>query len=370
MKRVLALFLAVLPAAVSAQDSTPPPSVLVTTAAAHQGSLPRTLTAYGSVQAAPGSSETLSLLRAGQVTRVMVATGQKVQQGQPLLTLSADPAALATYRQAVTALALARGERDRMAQMLAQHLATRDQLAQAEKAVADAQSNLDLLTRGGGGSAEQTLAAPFEGVVSSLPITAGARIAAQTPLITLDRSSRLVAAVGIEPSQRGLVARGQPAQIEPLDGGAPTQGSVLTVGAMLDPLTRLVPVLIDPLPDGTQSDPGRHDPKGDPPGAPAAMGLLPGGSVRVAVQVGEFRGWLVPRDAVGTDAKGAYVFQVADGKAVRVDVQVAGMVGDMTAATGPLDPKRPLVTIGNTQLQDGAAVREEPSSAAAGVAAR
>ncbi len=370
MKHVLAIILAVLPAAAFAQDSTPPPSVLVTTAAAHQGSLPRTLTAYGSVQAAPGSSETLSLLRAGQVTRVMVATGQRVQQGQPLLTLSADPAALATYRQAVTALTLARGERDRMAQMLAQHLATRDQLAQAEKAVADAQGNLDLLTRGGGASAEQTLAAPFEGVVSSLPIAAGARIAAQAPLVTLDRSSRLVAAVGIEPSQRGLVARGQPAQIEPLDGGAPTQGSVLTVGAMLDPVTRLVPVLIDPLPDGTQGDPGRRDPKGGLPGAPAGMGLLPGGSVRVAVQVGEFHGWLVPRNAVGTDAKGAYVFQVADGKAVRVDVQVAGTAGDMTAATGPLDPKRRLVTIGNTQLQDGAAVREEPSGAAAGVAAR
>ncbi len=370
MKHVLAIILAILPAAASAQDSTPPPSVLVTTAAAHQGSLPRTLTAYGSVQAAPGSSETLSLLRAGQVTRVMVAVGQKVQQGQPLLTLSADPAALATYRQAVTALALARGERDRMAQMLAQRLATRDQLAQAEKAVADAQSNLDLLNRSGGGSAEQTLAAPFEGVVSSLPVAAGARTVAQVPLVTLDRSSRLVAAVGIEPSQRGLVARGQPAQIEPLDGGAPAQGSVLTVGAMLDPLTRLVPVLIDPLPDGTQGDPGRRDPKGEPPGAPAAMGLLPGGSVRVAVQVGEFRGWLVPRDAVGTDAKGAYVFQVADGKAVRVDVQVAGTAGDMTAATGPLDPKRLLVTKGNYQLQDGAAVREESSGAAAGLAAR
>lgn len=371
MKRVLALLLAVLPALASAQGSAPQPSVLVATAPPREGSLPRTLTAYGTVQAAPGSSETLSLLRAGQVTRVMVAVGQKVRQGQPLLTLSADPAALATYRQAVTALTLARGERDRMAQMLAQHLATRDQLAQAEKAVTDAQGNLDLLTRGGGGSAEQTLAAPFEGIVSSLPVATGARIAPQAPLATLDRSSRLVAAVGIEPAQRGLVARGQPAQVDPLDGGAPSQGSVLTVGAMLDPATRLVPVLVDPLPDGPQGGPGQRDPKGDPqPGAAAAMGLLPGGSVRVAVQVGEFRGWIVPRNAVGTDAKGAYVFQVAGGKAVRVDVQVAGTVGDMTVATGPLDPKRPLVTSGNTQLQDGAAVREEQPGAAAGVAAR
>ncbi len=350
MRRVLTALLTILPALAFAQDGAPQPSVLVTTALPQEGSLPRTLTAYGVVQAAPGSSETLSLLRAGQVTRVMVAMGQGVRQGQPLLVVSADPAALATYRQAVTALTLAQGERNRMTQMLAQHLATRDQVAQADKAVTDAQGNLDLLTRGGGGSAEQTLAAPFDGIVSSLVVAPGARIAAQAPLATLDRSSRIVAAVGIEPGQRGLVARGQPAQVEPLDGGDAKPGSVLSVGAMLDPATRLVPVLIDPQ--------------------AAAAGLLAGGPVRVVVQVGEYRGWLMPRNAVATDAKGAYVFQVAGGKAARVDVQVAGTVGDTTVATGPIDAKRRLVTTGNYQLQDGAAVREEPASAVSGVAAR
>jgi len=350
MRRVLAALLTILPALAFAQDGTPQPSVLVTTAMPQEGSLPHTLTAYGVVQAAPGSSETLSLLRAGQVTRVMVAMGQSVRQGQPLLVVSADPAALATYRQAVTALTLAQGERNRMTQMLAQHLATRDQVAQADKAVTDAQGNLDLLTRGGGGSAEQTLAAPFDGIVSSLAVAPGARIAAQAPLATLDRSSRIVAAVGIEPAQRALVARGQPAQVEPLDGGDAKQGSVLSVGAMLDPATRLVPVLIDPQ--------------------AAAAELLAGGPVRVVVQVGEYRGWLVPRNAVATDANGAYVFQVAGGKAARVEVQVASTVGDTTVATGPIDAKRRLVTTGNYQLQDGAAVREEPATAASGVAAR
>ena len=354
MRHLLAALLAVLPAAALAEGGTPAPSVLVATAAPHEGSLPRTLTAYGTVQAAPGSSETLSLLRAGQVTRILVTTGQAVRKDQPLLVVSADPAALATYRQAVTALTLAQGERGRVAQMLAQHLATRDQLAQAEKAVADAQGNLDVLARAGGSSAGQTVTAPFDGVVSSLPVATGARIASQAPLITLDRSSSLVAAVGIEPAQRGLVAGGQPARIEPLDGAGSSGGSVLGVGGMLDPATRLVPVLVSPQ-----------------AGAPAgAAGLLPGGAVRVVVQVGEYRGWLVPRDAVSTDAKGPYVFQLAGGKAARVDVQVAGAVGDTTVVTGALDPKRPLVTSGNTQLQDGAAVREAPAGTAGGMAAR
>lgn len=353
MRHVLAAALVILPAVVLAQGGTPAPSVLVTTVMPHEGSLPRTLTAYGVVQAAPGSSETLSLLRAGQVTRVMVALGQSVRQGQPLLVVSADPAALATYRQAVTALTLAQGERGRVAQMLEQHLATRDQLAQADKAVTDAQGNLDLLTRAGGGSAEQTVTAPFDGVVSSLPVATGAHIASQAPLVTLDRSSSLVAAVGVEPAQRGLVAAGQPAQVEPLDGTPTSQGSVLGVGGMLDPTTRLVPVLVNPQ-----------------AGAQPGGGLLPGGAVRVVVQVGEYRGWLVPRNAVSSDAKGPYVFQRAGDKAARVEVQVAGTMGDTMVVTGALDPTRSLVTSGNTQLQDGAAVREQPTSAASGVAAR
>ena len=366
MRRIIPVLMAVLPGMALAQG-TPPPSVLVTTEMPRQGTLPRTLTAYGVVQAAPGSSETLSLLRAGQVTRVMAAVGQRVQQGQPLLVVTADPAALATYRQAVAALTLARGERARLAQMLAQQLATRDQLAVADKAVTDAQGNLDLLTRGGGGSAAQTLAAPFDGVVSALLVAPGARIAPQAPLVTVDRSSRLVAAVGIEPGQRGLVAQGQPAQVEPLDGGGAKQGSVLSVGAMLDPVSRLVPVLVDAMPNGAGANAAA--PSTDVAGV-AAAALLPGGPVRVVVQVGEFRGWLLPRGAVATGAKGAYVFQVAGGKAARVDVQVTGTVGDTTVAAGPLDPKRPVVVTGNAQLQDGAAVREDQAAPSGGVAAR
>lgn len=360
MRRFVAVMAAISMAA-SAQGgapAAPETSVLVTTEAPHQGSLPRTLTAYGSVQAAPGSSETLSLLRAGQVTRVLVAQGQSVRAGETLLTISAEPTALAAYRQAVSALALARGARGRMAQMLAQHLATRDQLAQADKAVTDAQANIDALNRGGGGSAEQVLAAPFDGVVSSVPVASGVRVAPQTPLITLDRSSRLVAAVGIEPGQRGLVAPGQAARVEPLDGGRATPGSVLSVGAMLDPASRLVPVLVDP-----PGNEGKPDPVGAQGGA--ADGLLPGGPVRVVVTVGEYRGWIAPRKAVLTDGKGAYVFQVDAGKAVRVDVQVAGAVGEETVVTGPLDPQRALVTSGNYQLKGGEAVREDKASGAA-----
>ena len=359
------MLLALLPAPALAQGGSKSgsgasaSSVLVTTQTPRQGSLPRTVTGYGAVQAAPGGgSQTLSVLRAGQVTEVLAAPGEAVRRGQKLLVVNAGPAAVAAYKQAVDAVKLAKTRRGHTRQLLSKHLATRDQLAQAEKAVTDAQANLEALNRGGGGAAEQTLTAPFDGVVSNLATAPGARITAGTPLITLARSNRLVASVGIEPGQRSLLAAGQPARIESLYGGGAQQGAVLSVGAMLDPTTRLVPVLVDP-PQGNPNP--KPDPKaGGDPGSGA--GMLPGAPVRVVVQIGQMRGWLVPRDAVLADVqgggKGAHVFQVDGGKAVRVDVKVVGDSGGTTVVDGPIDPKRPLVTSGNYQLQGGEAVRE------------
>ena len=238
--------------------------------------------------------------------------------------------------------------------MLAQHLATRDQLAQADKAASDAQAALDALNQAGGASAEQTVTAPFDGIVSALLVAPGARVAAQTALLTVVRSTRLVATVGVEPAQQAIVVAGQPALIMALYGTGQLQGSVVSVGAMLDAQSRLVPVVVDP-PDQPPSSIG---------GSIPVTGLLAGSPVRVTIEVGQMTGWLVPRDAVLTDAKGAYVFQLSDSKAARVDVTKIGAVGDTTVIEGPIVPARPLVVSGNYQLQDGSDVRTGPTTPA------
>jgi len=74
-------------------------------------------------------------------------TGETVHAGERLLDFGASPAAIATYEQAVSALAAARQQRAHTAQLLSQQLATRDQLSQADKAAADAQATLDALRR-------------------------------------------------------------------------------------------------------------------------------------------------------------------------------------------------------------------------------
>jgi hypothetical protein len=88
--------------------------------------------------------------------------------------------------------------------------------------------------------------------------------------------------------------------------------------------------------------------------------LLQGDAFRARIQVGQLNGWLAPRDAVLDDDDGAYVFQVANGKAVRVNVKRVGSDEKTTVIDGPLDAQRTLVVQGNYQLDNGMAVREQP----------
>ena len=221
--------------------------------------------------------------------------------------------------------------------MLAQHLATRDQVAQADKAVTDAQATLDALRREGGDQAVQTVTAPFDGVVTSIAAAQGALVQPNAPLLTLARSDRMAVVVGLDPADRPKVHAGEPVRLQPeTAGGTALAGKVEQVGAMIDPKTRLVDTVI-----------------GIPPGA-AVVGAV----YRAVITVGQYQGWTVPRDAVLSDSKGAYVFQVAGGKAVRVDVRVIGTQRpDHRGARADRGRARKLVVQGNYQLSDGMAVR-------------
>jgi RND family efflux transporter MFP subunit len=316
--------------------ATDSPSVAVQTIAAKRGSLAETVTAYGTAAPAVDGSTTLSLPSDGRVLQLAVAPGQMVQSGQRLLDFGFLAATISAYQQAMTALNLARSQRQHTAALLAQQLATRDQLAQAEKAVADAQITLDAMRQEGRDKPVQIVTAPFAGIVTAISVAQGSQVAAGTPLITVARGDALAVIVGIEPSGGTRVSAGQPARLEPLTGtGVALDGTVVRVDGMLNSKTRLIDTTIS---------------------APA--GLVPGAAFRAVITVGQFQGWLVPRNAVLSDGKGPYLFQVSGGNAARVNVKIVGSAGDTTVVDGPLGPQLPIVIQGNYQLSDGMPVRE------------
>jgi RND family efflux transporter MFP subunit len=247
-----------------------------------------------------------------------------------------SPAAISAYQQAVTAVTQAGSVRATTTQLLEQKLVTRDQLVQADKALADAQAALEALRREGGANRVEILTAPVDGMVMAVQVAEGDHVAPGTPLITFMRTDGLVVTVGVEPADKPKLHRGAAARLQPLTSGtAPLEGKVLRIDAMLNPKTRLV--------DADISVP--------------AKAVMLGEYFRADIVIGRIEGWLVPRNCLRTDGDGTYLFQVTDDKAVRVPVRPLGESDDIVVVTGPVDPGRVLVTEGNFQLADGMPVR-------------
>lgn len=346
MKTVFAVAMALATLSLSwpirAADDATTGSVLVETQAVRQGAITRKLVAFGTAAPAIDAGLTLNVQSEGRVARIDVRPGQAVRAGQRLLEFDLSAAAQSAHAQAVAALKLATDERTRIERLLAQQLATRDQLAQADKALVDARSALDAIERDTGGQPRRTLVAPFDGVVASVPVAQGERVAAGVALLTLTRSAGLVVACGIEAADLALVAAGQTATLSPLDGStAVAQGKVARVGQRLNPATRLVDADI----------------------AVDSATLLEGAAYRVEIAAGELDGWLVPRAAVLDDDAGTYVFQVAGATARRVAVARLSADGETAVVDGELDPALVVVVSGNSQLDDGARVRLAPAQA-------
>lgn len=309
-------------------------SALVTTVPLKQGSLPDTLVAYGSAGPAADAAQVINVQAAGRVTHWNITAGAAVRRGQRLLTFTLAPSAAAAYQQAVTAQKLARAQRAHVAQLLAQQLATRDQFEQADKALQDAQSSLDALVQQQGRTATLQVTAPFDGIVGALGAQAGEVLQPGAALLTLQRADGLLVTAGVERAASARVAVGAQALLVPIDGGPDVHGEVRRLAQALDPHTHQLDVEI--APDSR---------------------LISGEGYRAEIVVGQWRGWLLPRDAVQGDAMDRHVFQIANGKAVSVPVKILGESDAVSVASGALDARLPLVTDGATQLEDGMAVR-------------
>ena len=311
------------------------PSVLVRTQMPKWGSLPNTIVTHGSAAPVATATETLSVQQSGQVAAILVRPGALVHAGDNLIQFTTSPTVISTYQQALAALELARTQQTHIAQMAEHQLATLDQVAQAEAAVKTAEATLDAIRRDGADRANIVVKAPFDGLIASIAVAQGDRVAPGVTLLTIARSNGLIVTVGVEPRDRQQVKIGQSAELESLLSGDKLQGRVIRLGSMLNPQTRLIDADVA-VREGT---------------------VLSGDAFRATIAVAQTQGWLVPHDAVLIDNAGAYVFQVSAAKAVRVAVRVALTANTTDVVTGPLDARLPLVIQGNYQLQNGSLVR-------------
>lgn len=327
---IVAAILLVLPVKSRAEKKAAP-SVQVQVTKLQKGSLPKVVTVFGKVEAAAATRQDMTAPSTAVVQSVFVKTGQEVKSGTGLIRLGATPETAAAYDKAVFALNNARDLLKHNNELLAQHLATRQQVADAQKAVADAQASLAALSAAGA-STPRTLVAPYDGVVTTVSTNPGAIVNAGTALLSIARTSGLVLWAGAVPEQAKEVHDNDAAKLSALGGEGTTTGTVLLRGSIIDPNTGLVPIEIG-VPDGS---------------------FLPGQTAQARIVTGNLEGYVVPHKAILVDDHGSpYVVQAKDMIAHHVPVSVLLYGGATDVIAGALDPSAALVLAGNYQLKDG-----------------
>jgi RND family efflux transporter MFP subunit len=330
------------------------PPVGVSTAMPVRQTFHAQVAAFGQLAADGRNALSLSLPQAGEVTATEALAGQRVKRGTALLKLTTDPATRSAYLQAQSALQVARDDLARTVRLQAEKLATNAQLDAARKALVDAQAALDAQARLGGEQAVATLRAPADGVVITLDVQHGQRVAAGTALLQFTPDTALAAQLGIDPGTAATVHTGMPVTLKPVyatGNASPLHATVAMVGDAVDPQTHLVKVVAT-LDARTQ---------------------LPAGTALSAnIATTPITAWAVPRDALQNDEQGDFVLQVEQGKAKRVDVKVLAPNGSPVGVAGTLDAQAPVITLGSYEVSDGDPVRASvPASIAPqGTAAR
>jgi len=305
------------------------PSAVIHQVMPTRGSFDDLVVAYGQGAPGTGGSRALALPLDVTLTEVDAVAGQRVHRGQRLAVFAPSKAAFAARVAARSSVTVAREQRDRVGRLLADHLATNDQLAQAEKALRDAEAAFAAQE-----TPDDVLRAPADGTVLGIEAQRGALVGAGATLMTFVEDDRVGFAGGIEPADMPRVHPGDAVALRPLSGGGALVGRISVVAGSIDPVSRLVDVKVA-----------------------AASPLIQGASYRADIVVGTLKGWRVPIDAVIGDDGARAVWQVVRGKAHRVPVKVIVQRGDEALVDGAIEISQPLATIGATQLDEGMQVR-------------
>ena len=316
--------------------AAPPPVASVRVVPLREQMIGRSVAAYGRVVDDPARRLTIALPRAGRVSVIEVRAGQSVHRGDALLVFVRAAEVGQAWRQAVSAVHFAEGERDRMARLRSQQLATVSQLASAGHALADARDALEALRAQGADQSSVELRAPFNGRVLSVSVAPGDRVSANAALLQLSPQTGAAVVLNLDVDDLPGMQAGLPVRIVPLVGGSPVLvGHVVQVAGAVNPATQQVDVVV----------------------AAEAGRMMPGLRVRGEIGLPRRRALVVPRSAVLDDGHGYCLYQVRDGHAVRIAVQPGVTSGDLVAVRGAFLPDAPVVALGNYELQDGMAVR-------------
>ncbi len=185
----------------------------------------------------------------GQITRIFVKSGDKVQEGQPLLEIdprkqqAAFNSQEASRQSRYAALEFNRTELERKKQLFKAGVISKQDLDQQQSMFDVSKADVDALQAGVRQQEVQlryyTVKAPAAGTVGDIPVRVGDRVTNSTIMTTIDRTNVLEAYISIPAEKSGLVRQGTPVEILREDG-VPVRAAVTFISPRVDPENQLL----------------------------------------------------------------------------------------------------------------------------------
>lgn len=164
----------------------------------------------------------------GQITRILVKSGDRVRQGASLMQIDPRRQQAAVSSQEAeraaleAAVAFARQQAQRAQELFAAGAISQQEKEQADTALRTAEANLRALTARVQEQQVQlhyyTVAAPTAGVVGDVPVRVGNQVSLQTVLTTIDQNETLELYVSVPVERAGALKNGLPIQLLGQDG--------------------------------------------------------------------------------------------------------------------------------------------------------
>jgi len=286
----------------------------------------------------------------GQVTRIMVHSGDHVEAGKPLLEI--DPrkqeatvhSQEANHRSKLATLQYDRTELERRKKLYAAGVISKQDLDQQQTAYDAAKADVDSMEASVREQQVQlryyAVKSPWSGIVGDVPVRVGDRVTVATELTTIDKTGELEAYISIPSEKSGSVKIGTPVDIIDDSGNVQSKASITFVSPRVDPTTQLL--LVKALIPNTDRK------------------LRNDQLVHVRVVYSQEKRVLIPVTAIVrlSGQPFAYVAETEGGKTVAKQrpVKLGDVIGNDYVILDGIKPGEQLIITGTQMLGDGAPV--------------
>jgi len=294
--------------------------------------MPQSITAVGSLRS--DESITVRPEVAGRISEILFQEGQRVARGATLVRL--DPSInRAEVEQSRANLILAKSKYDRAVDLAKSNFISGQARDEAENNLRVAEAGLQLAEAR---LAKMEIKAPFGGIIGLRVVSVGDYAKEGSDIVNLESIDPLKVDFRIPEIYLKQIQVGQTLHVS-LDAmpGKTFDGKVYAVNPLVDAAGRAIVIrALVRNPDTS---------------------LRPGMFTRVRLFTRELRDSLaIPEQAIVPQGDEQYVFKVADGRAVRVMVQVGQRRDGKVEIVKGLEPTDMVVTAGQLKIRDGVAV--------------